>query len=144
MKQTTLLVVALLLGVASSIQISEFKNDTDAKKWVELPNCAGAQGEDASVPLKADLSNVTIATCKGTPGPATPKTPEQPKVGQQPVWDPIQVAKDHKFKDSDHHVTLNPGVDPTDGMEGPLTPKHAAVPEPDVKGPIAAPGQPTP
>ena len=152
--------MALLLGDASTIQVSEFKNGPDAslaeaaanKKWVELPTCATAKGDAASVPLEADLSNVTIATCKGPP-PAKKeegkeeKKEEEKKEGpptppQKPIFDPIQTAKDHKFKDSDHHVTLNPhgSVDPTDGMEGPLTPKHYVAPEPDVKGPVAAPG----
>ena len=100
MKQSTL-VMALLLGAASSIQVSEFKNVNDAKKWVELPDCATAKGDDAAVPLSADLSNVTIATCKG---PLPPKKEEgkeekkeeekkeETKEGpppQKPIFDPI-------------------------------------------------------
>jgi len=34
-------------------------------RWVELPDCVGATGSDTSSPLKDDLSNALIATCKG-------------------------------------------------------------------------------
>ena len=34
-------------------------------RWIELPDCQGAVGVDTSIPLKDDLSNAIIATCKG-------------------------------------------------------------------------------
>ena len=34
-------------------------------RWVELPDCVGATGTDNSVPLRDDLSNAVVATCKG-------------------------------------------------------------------------------
>ena len=34
-------------------------------RWIELPDCVGAVGTDTSIPLKDDMSNAIIATCKG-------------------------------------------------------------------------------
>merc|ERR1712127_396660 len=34
-------------------------------RWIELPDCQGQAGADTTVPLKDDLSNAIIATCKG-------------------------------------------------------------------------------
>jgi len=34
-------------------------------RWIELPDCTGQAGADTTIPLKDDLSNAIIATCKG-------------------------------------------------------------------------------
>jgi len=68
-------------------------------KWVELPTCPlGQLGADV-VPLKDDLSNAIIATCKGyqpgVPAPAEgpdtsvpPNMPADPTAGNDQVADP--------------------------------------------------------
>ena len=92
--------MALFLGVASSIQISEFKSGPDAslatseKKWVELPDCATAQGPDKEIPLLINHTNAAIATCKGPPK-AEEEKKEEKKEGPKPLFDPIQTAKKH-------------------------------------------------
>jgi len=45
--------------------VIQFENKNNKKnKWVELPACDGTSGQK---PLKDDLSNATVATCKMHP-----------------------------------------------------------------------------
>lgn len=111
---------------------------TGAKaKWVELPNCSyGTLGQD-DVPLKDDLSNAIIATCKaynptatapapGEPGESTTQTYQKQWKNDYTHWQsgPIYDAVMYTSKplvDHEHQVTQHQDghIDPTDGSEGP-------------------------
>ena len=89
-------------------------------KWIELPNCQSfvvdgptmtfdnSNGE--VIPLKEDLSNAIIATCKG-PAVAHDPQPEQPAapittnipVDQSQIWDPV-VKTSLTIPDHEHQV----------------------------------------
>lgn len=115
-------------------------------RWVELPDCVGATGANNSVPLKDDLSNAVIATCKGKrAGVYDPNAqyaadqtlpanlPDDPtagnaNAGQQlvndpapQIWDARVTAKKHNFEEWEHHVTQTQDgtVEQTDGSQGP-------------------------
>ena len=114
-------------------------------RWVELPDCVGATGSDNSNPLRDDLSNAALATCKGKKaGTYDPKdqevTPTLPAnmpddptrgnehAGQQyieaatpQIYDARVTAKKHTFLDHEHHVTMTAEgtVEQTDGSQGP-------------------------
>jgi len=66
-------------------------------RWVELPDCVGATGTDNSVPLRDDLSNAVIATCKGK------------KAG---VYDPMA-----QYEPPNQRLPANTPDDPTAGNQ---------------------------
>jgi hypothetical protein len=77
-----------------------------AKGWVELPTCGnpGATGQN-QVPLAADLSNATWATCK-----VGPQNNDVPKVvgGTGNIFDPVVHHVDYDVpKNHEHQVTIN-------------------------------------
>lgn len=109
-------------------------------KWVELPDCKSTLTED-DVPLKDDLSNAIIATCKSYRPAAAPaegadeesapaETAEQTYQKQWkkdfthwtagPIYDPV-VKTSQNLRDHEHQVTQHEHgqVDPTDGSSGP-------------------------
>ena len=104
-------------------------------RWVELPDCSGSLGED-DVPLKEDLSNAIIATCKAyVPGRTqtaaeTGESAEETYRKQwkkdyshwqpQPIYDAV-VKSSKPIVDHEHQVTQHQDgfVDPTDGVDGP-------------------------
>jgi hypothetical protein len=110
-------------------------------RWIELPDCQdhvawddtdgnfdpNLAGTSETIPLKADLSNAIIATCKGPHAPRmTPEDPEpitgpnEPEERSQ-IYDP--VWKSHfNIPDHEHQVQqLQHGhVDRTDETVGPM------------------------
>jgi hypothetical protein len=145
--------VLALIGAVSSVNInSESKYDSFAQttasaaaranagvraRWVELPDCQGFVQDgptfswkaDAGevIPLKADLSNAIIATCKGphvinNPQPADPADPITTNipVAQSQIYDPV-VKTSIIIPDQEHQVSqLQHGVvNATDQTTGP-------------------------
>ena len=99
-------------------------------KWVELPDCGNSLGAN-DVPLRNDLTNAAIATCKGywknPPTSGTWATNWEGSVVTQPIvredpqkysrlgktndWQPRQWANS-TIADQEHHVTIYKDVDP--------------------------------
>ena len=110
-------------------------------KWVELPDCKSTLTDD-DVPLKDDLSNAIIATCKSYKPAATgegdasgddsapTETPEQIYQKQWkndythwqagPIYDAV-IKTSKSLSDHEHQVTQHEHghVDPTTGENGP-------------------------
>lgn len=116
-------------------------------KWIELPDCQDhvawddAQGKfdpslagtQETIPLKADLSNAIIATCKGphaprmTPQPQPPITGPNTVVERSQIFDPVWKTSatipdhEHQVEQLQHgHVDIS---DETEGPKGDFYPK---------------------
>lgn len=107
-------------------------------RWVELPDC-GTLGTD-DVPLKDDLSNAIIATCKAynpnyvpyDPTTAPPPPPTKVEAYQtqwgtnysywapDPIYDPIFHTK-YPIAEHEHQVVQHEQghIESTDGSQGP-------------------------
>jgi hypothetical protein len=106
-------------------------------KWVELPNCGYGTLAGDEVPLKDDLSNAIIATCKAynptatAPAPPAAEPPATATYRAQwgkdynhwepaPIYDAVMYTS-KPLVDHEHQVTQHQDghIDPTDGTEGP-------------------------
>ena len=85
-----------LLGVAGAIKIGtqEVAFADTSQRWVELPDC-GSKGADNSVPLRYNVQNAQIATCKGK--------------FREGMYDPAdQVGKPHRLHPDGANQTYYP------------------------------------
>ena len=108
-------------------------------RWVELPDCKSGSMTEDDVPLKDDLSNAIIATCKSynanyvapTPSdePPAPTATQayRTQYGQNyTYWQPAQIYDDvvktsKPLVEHEHQVTQHQDghTETTDGSEGP-------------------------
>ena len=77
------LVTGLLIGSIGALRIVQNKG------WVELPDCPATLTAN-DIPLAADTSNASKATCKVRVWPPAAKPIGQTAGGY--IWSPVQVA----------------------------------------------------